>query len=1082
MWFATEDGLNRYDGYQFKIYRHDSQDEHSLSDNNILVLVEDIQEDALWVGTQNGGLNRFDFKTGTFMRYQPDPDIPHTIITKRVDAIYQSAAGTLWVGTQKGLDRMDRKTGRFYHYISDLKIPGNPLPNWIKAIHEDKNGNLWVGKYGSGLSRLNKKTERFTHYHYQRDDPNSLSNNKILVIFETRKGQLWIGTDGGGLNLLDREKVTFKCVMPYRSGPGLKERNRILSIFEDRSGDLWVGTWGGGLGRMDQVNRTFTWFTHNSMDSYSLPGNQIQSIFENKTGILWVGTSGNGIGKFDPFKWKFPQYRHIPNNPNSLGTKGVRSFIEDSAGITWIGTWGGGLDKWNRQTHRFTHYRHDIDNPNSLSHDSIFVLYQDRDDEDILWIGTYGGGLNRLDKKNESFRHFRAQVKHPAPPDAIGYDFVKALCEDRSGDLWVGLWGGGLDRFNRHTLVFTHYKQQAGVSGSLGNDYVYSIFKDRNHNIWIATLNGGLNRYNQASDDFTSYKSNPKDSNSISSDSVYSIHEDKNGQLWIGTSRGLNSFHLPTKKWAHYTRANGLPNDAIYGILEDEMGNLWLSTNRGLSKFNSKDAAFSNYGTKDGLPSYEFNVGAYYKNSAGEMYFGTIDGFTIFSPSKIESNRHNHPVYLTGYKIFDKSTEFPSPVTSHEGITLKYHENYILFEYVALNYHSPEVNKYRYKLEGFDNAWVDSGTRRVASYAKLPHGTYTFKVKGSRHDGMRNEQTASIPLIVKPPFWLTWWFKVIVITFILGVPLLIYRRKTRALEREKRRSRELNEKNIALETEQKKFKEAQGQLIQAEKMAGLGTLVAGVAHEINNPTNFTQGGIYNLDNDLRKLKEFLVELAGDDADDEILAAFDDKFKPLFSQLETMKEGTTRIKNIVNDLQTFSRKDQGELRTVNLLEGLESTFHLVQTNFRRNVNFVREFTADPEIQCYPSELNQVYMNLMVNACQAIVQKPDSPAKNSLYIGKLIIQTGIDEKKEHAVIRFRDDGIGMSEETRQKMFDIFFTTKPEGEGTGLGLAISYRIIEKLGGLIEVESQEGAGTCISLYIPLLPLVPRESNPQER
>ncbi|MCP5045627.1 MAG: hypothetical protein GY940_00535, partial [bacterium] len=752
---------------------------------------------------------------------------------------------------------------------------------------------------------------------------------------------------------------------------------------------------------------------------------------------LWVGTDAGGLNKLDKTSGQFIQYRHDSQNPHSLSNNSVQFVCEDRSGMLWVGTFGGGLNKFDKKSRKFSHYYHDPHDPNSLSHNNVLYIYEDR--SRALWIGTYGGGLNKLDQNRSQFTHYQHR---DADPQSLSNNDVRTIYQDRSGALWIGTWGGGLNKFD---------KQSGG---------------------------------------FTRFQHDPGDPHSLSYDIVRSIYEDRSGTLWVGTNDGLNKFDPANKKFRSYHEKDGLPSKVIYGILEDRQGNLWLSTNKGLSRFNPQNRTFINYDVEDGLQNNEFNGGASFRNSKGEMFFGGSNGFNSFFPQHITGNRNSPnpspapppqaprdgykpPVVLTDFLLFnqsvplqrlDEDSPLQNPIHETHQLTLSYKDSMLSFKFAVLDYTDPGRNRYKYKLENLNEDWIETDAKnRYATYTNLTPGSYVFRVKGCNKDGMWNEEGVSLKLKIQPPPWATWWAYTLYLALLIAVVLRFLRSK-RILERKVRdRTWELEKKN-------KMLIETQEQLAQSEKMAGLGTLVAGVAHEINNPVNFTHAGAFNLDRDLREFKSFLVELAGDEADNEILAAFDEKFSPLFKHIGTMREGTHRIKEIVRDLRRFSRLDEAHMKSVKLLEGLESTYNLVKANYNDSVDFVCDFGSNPQIECYPAELNQVFMNLMVNGCQAIIQKQKKNLNNRNETpsrGTLTLQTL--QRDGNAVIRFEDTGIGMSREVRRKIFDPFFTTKAVGEGTGLGLSISFGIVRRHGGRFEVQSKEGKGTVISLFLPL-------------
>lgn len=1051
MWFGTQDGLNRYDGYDFKIYKHDPDNDKTISDSYIWCILEDQYDDnILWIGTINGGLNKFDQLTERFKQYRHDENIPQSLSHNDVKCIHQDSTGVLWIGTDGGgLNKFDKKKGEFKHYKTQNE---NGLSNnRVTSICEDKEGMLWIGTDGGGLNKFDKNTEEFTPF---RTDNSNLSKNRVMVVYVDKSGTLWVGTEGGGLNKFDRKSGEF-IHYTAKSGKLRLSHDEITAIFEDSKGILWIGTRGGGLNKFDRTNDRIISYKRGT-SSYSLSQDDVRSIYEDRYGVLWVGTRGEGLNLFDPNSGRFKLYTHDGLTKNSLSHKTVLSIYEDSSKILWIGTYGGGLNKFDRETGNFKHYKHDPQKQNSLSHDFVRAIVEDQYKR--IWIGTEGGGLNMLiDPAKKQFKHYKHDNDDP---DSLSHNEVWVIHKGQLGALWIGTTGG-LSKFDqvgnkKNKSPFINYKNDDQDSKSLSHNIVRAIYEDRDGDLWIGTRGGGLNKLiDPVQKHFERHMNDTSDHSSLSHNYVLCIYEDKSGTLWVGTyGGGLNK--MTDRKngiFRSYREKDGLPNDTIYSILEDKEGNLWLSTNKGISKFTPKTESSINFDAEDGLQSNEFNAGAYFKNEDGEMFFGGVDGFNSFFPEIIRHHVDKPPIVIDKFLLLNelvkidpenKNSLLKKAIHETKSITLSHSRNIFSFEFAALHYASPGKNKYKYKLEGYNNDWIETDAKnRRATYTNLPAGDYIFKVTGKIKNGNWNEEgTSSIKIKILPPPWKTWWAYTLYILASIAIVYLIgfvwFQRKKMSYERS---------------------------LVHADKMSSLGILVAGVAHEINNPTSYVHTSTYNLKQDLEKLKDFLRELAGDDADDEILAAFDERFNTLFNHLNNLQDGTTRIKDIVRDLRAFSRVDRTEMKAINLHEGLKVTLNLVSFKYKDKVDFVLDSKSDLEIKGNSAEINQVFMNIMVNACQAIVQKQKSNRNNSK--GTLTIQTR--KENNHAAISFQDSGIGMPEKVRQKIFDPFFTTKPVGEGVGLGLSISFSIIKEHYGRIKVVSKEGEGTTVTLYLPI-------------
>lgn len=818
MWFGTADGLNKYDGYSFTVYNHDPRDSTLISNNTIIAIYED-KSGTLWIGTRGGGLNRFDRETEKFTHYGHDPSNTNSLSDNHILSIHEDKAGALWIGTEYGgFNKFDRETERFEPYKHDPANPNSLSSDHIVRICEDKTGVLWIGT-NNGLNRFDKEHKSFTHYQNSPADANSLSHNQINAIYEDKSGTLWIGTDNGLNKLVLSEKegydiserVNFVHYQHDPMNPNSLSDSMIRSIYEDKAGNLWIGTAKGGLNKLvlspdssgrgsDKEKVTFVHYKHNPYDPNSLSSNNVRSIFEDKSGVLWIGTDGKGLNKYVSLKKKFVHYKNDPYDPNSLSDNYVYAICQDKDGTFWIGTIGGGLNKFDREREIFTHYINDPSDPNSLSHNSVLSICESRHEgTKSLWIGT-SGGLDKLvlspdsigkgfDKEKDQFMHYKHDPANPNSPKSLSDNTVTSIIEDKSGNLWIGTYGG-LDKFDREKKQFVHYKHEPANLNSLSKGRIRSIFEDKSGTLWIGTEGGGLNKFNLSNEQFMHYEHDPANLNSLSNNYIFSIYEnssDSGSILWIGTNGGgLNKLVLSEtegfdgekQKFIWFTQKNGLPSNVVYGILGDKHGNLWLSTNKGLSKFNPRTETFRNYDVNDGLQSNEFNKGAYFKSGNGEMFFGGINGFNSFYPDSIKDNPYIPPVVITKFNKFNKTVK--SDISDTEEIDLSYRDKYLSLEFVALDYTNPQQNQYRYRMKGFDEDWIDAGTRRFATYTNLDPGEYVFNVTGSNSDGRWNELGVSVRIVIKPPFWETWWFIILSAVFLIAMGYTWIRQRVHA--------------------------------------------------------------------------------------------------------------------------------------------------------------------------------------------------------------------------------------------------------------------------------------------------------------
>jgi ligand-binding sensor domain-containing protein/signal transduction histidine kinase len=779
LWIGTSDGLNRYDGYGFKHYKNDPSDTNSLSHNGVTTIAED-GLGRLWIGTAEGGLNRFDPQRDRFIRHQYDPNDPQSLSHNHVEIIFEDSFGVLWIGTRGGgLNAFDRKTEKFIRYRHE---PGNPQSlsqDAVNGIFEDKAKTLWIFTRGA-LNRFDRRTKTFK--------PLIVATNldeSISAIYEDHSGQFWIGTLRSGLKIFDRQTERF--TQAYRHDPRdsmTLSDDRVSVICEDLTGALWIATQ-SSVNRFDRATGKFLRFRHDPQNPNSLSRGVCTRMYCDRSGLLWIETDGSGLNKLDPRPPKFTHLRHEPNNRNSLSNDLPKAICEDRFGDLWIGNVWGKLDRFNRRTGKFSHYQDEPNDPRSLSSDGVYAIYEDKSGD--LWIGAGNGGLNRFDRERENFANHRH-----AEGQRLGltHDGVNAIGEDHEGYLWLG--GDSLRKYDKRTGKTKTFFHRADNPNSLSNNQITVIYADQKGTLWVGTVNG-LNRFEHATATFKRYLHEPANPNSLGHNYIKTIFEDDAGQLWIGTQDGLNKLDPTTGVFTRYHEKDGLPNTFIYGILGDDHGNLWMSTNRGLSKFNPLTGRFRNYDLQDGLQSYEFNTGAYHRSKrTGEMFFGGINGINIFHPDSVKDDPYAPPIVITDFKKFDLPMKLKADIANLDEIKLAYEENVFSFEFAVLDFTHPEKNQYAYMLAGFDHDWVYCGTRRFARYTNLDPGDYTFRVKGTNHDGVWNEQGASIKITIVPPFWMTWWFKVaatvVVLSAVAGAARYIsarrYRRRLEALERQ----------------------------------------------------------------------------------------------------------------------------------------------------------------------------------------------------------------------------------------------------------------------------------------------------------
>jgi ligand-binding sensor domain-containing protein/serine phosphatase RsbU (regulator of sigma subunit) len=784
MWFGTQSGLNKYDGYNITIFKHDPQNPNSLSNDNAGNLFID-RDGIIWIGTWGGGLNRLDPRTEQFTHYLHNPADPASLSSDRVQTIFEDQSGNLWIGTAGGgLNKFDRNTETFTAYAHNPAESNSLSNDRVWRIAESSDGTLWVAT-SDGLNKFNPRAETFTRYFHNPANPNSLTDNLVRTVFVDQMGLLWIGTETG-LDLFDSTTETFTHFRHSSANPASLSDDIINTIYQDSESNIWIGTSRGGLNRFNRSTQSFTRYTNNPYNAKSLSHNDVRWILEDQSGMLWIATRGGGLNKAAPALSRFRYVGYNPNTPGlSLNNGDIRAIYEDDNYNLWVGTKGGGLNKYDPHTGTFSFYQHAPDTPNSLSENDIYAIHQDN--QGILWLGLSGGGLNRFDPATGAVTRYQ---HNPNNPNSLSNNDINTIYEDASGNLWIGTKGGGLNEFGPTTGQFTRYSHNSADPTSLGSDDVYAMHQAENGALWISTYGGGLNLFDPATKQFTRYLYDAANPTSLSNNDVYTILPGDDDRLWIGTANGgLNLFTPDNNQFTRFTPTDGLPSQVIYGILADQYGNLWLSTGKGLAKFNPDTGQFISYDTSDGLENIGYNAGAYYHSRRGEMFFGGINGLVRFYPDKIKENTQPPPVVITGFSQPDKKLSHILSRQNDRPIELSFRDDVITFEFTALDYTNPSKNQYAYKMEGFDKDWVMAGNRRFATYTNLDPGSYTFWVKAANNTGIWNETGASIAIIITPPFWETWWFRVGGVALAGIFALTAYKLRVRNIKAQRERLR-----------------------------------------------------------------------------------------------------------------------------------------------------------------------------------------------------------------------------------------------------------------------------------------------------
>lgn len=1048
MWFASHDGLNRYDGYKFLVFRNSGSDTNSISNNYIYSIASDFTGN-LWVGTISG-LNRYDHATQSFKRFYL---YNHNGALRENHAIYHVFSSNLpddplvYFSTIYGLYSINVLTYEIQQIV--LKIP-YPISakNYIKSSFFDRNGNFWLGLTGSGIIKYNPNTHDSQFLAIETYTNLGQYHTLVNGISDTPDGNILAATHFG-LVLIDNASCRIIHRISEADGRNYWYLGtQFNTICKESEGVYWLGSNGAGVTKYDINKKTFFYYKSNKDDPNSLLNGNIQSLFVDRSGILWVGTFGDGISRINPH---FNRFNLYSRRPGGISNKGMRTIWTDKENNLWIGGYEG-LEKFDRSKNKVVFYQNIFMNLGYKFRTVYSSCPEVSDPDRFRWLGSEGGGIFLFDCKTHNYKPY------PFSPNPDGKSLVGAyvysLYQDKSGILWAGT-ERGLNRIDVKNKTNTFFEHNTNDPNSIGPKTVYSILEDRNGILWLGTDIGGLNSYNRYTGKFTRYTHIIGDSTSISSNYIFSILEDSKGRLWAGTNgSGLNLFDRQTYKFKHFTTADGLPNNVIYAIIEDSNGCLWMSTNYGISRFNTEANTFTNYDSRDGLQSNEFNTASYFKTNDGEIFFGGIKGLNSFYPSKLIQNTTPPQVVFTDFRVFGLSVPIGKSangkiilnesISYADTVILDYTVNEFTFEFSALDYASSSKNRYKYILEGFDKDWNFANQSRTASYTNLDPGVYTFRVLGSNNDGFWNDQGASIVVIITPPFWKTLWFEILVGLIVIVLAISFYslrvnriKKYNKRLEKEvKDRTAELAEANGILLENAKKLKQLNA---TKDKFFSI------IGHDLKNPLSILITSTEILANPSYELsKEETIEFSNE-----------------------IHHTSKRLLELLNNLLTWARSQTNKLeyrpRQIELFEITTLNIYLLKPLADdKLITLESVIPAVTYINCDDNMVKTIIRNLVSNA---IKFTPEG--------GRITISVSDDtESSDMLIVTVQDTGVGMPEAVIEKLFRIDVSVTTAGtkneKGTGLGLILCREFVERWNGRIWAESTPGIGSSFNFTVP--------------
>lgn len=811
IWIGTQDGLNRFDGYDFKVHQKRPHDPASLSDNFIRALCQ-ARDGAIWVGTESG-LDRFDPEKEVFK------EIPlGEIESASIRALEKGKDGKLWIGT--------REHGLFLlRPDSSSADPVHPLPTkkgilsgeTIHTLEKGRKGELWIGTGESGLFRYDTEDEGLK--------PTPLGNARVWDLAPIDDSTYWVGTDRGAFLLEGGERdMRIKTRIGKGEASGELPHSSVSSVLKDREGRVWFGTDGGGLCRLYRADGKirFHRYRHQDYISSSLVSDKVLTVREDRSGSIWVG-SNLGLSKFDPKKQNFKTFTSRIIGDKGLNDKNVWAVQEGPDSALWVGT-RKGITRIDRAQDEFQHFEPAFEESSTVDDQSVLSLQVG----ERVWAGTMDG-LYELKKAGSPSQAFfeKAPYVPVGEGDPVRGRVYRILRE--GGRLLLGT-RNGLRTYRSSDGRTRLYDDDSNSTLRLSGSVVRDIHRGSDGDLWIATDGGGLDRIQgigvegEKDSVLEVHRKDPEDPHSLNSNSLMSIWEGEQGFLWIGTyGGGLNRLDPSTGRVKHYTEKDGLPNNVVYGILGDGEGKLWMSTNRGLCRFDKEKKRFRVFHEEEGLQSNEFNAGAYYRSPSDELFFGGIEGLNAFYPSKIQKNPYPPELILLDLELFNAPNDPQKGVISGGAIKdggriiLSPEQDDITIRFAALHYTRPEKNRYRYFLSGFDKDTVEAGTQRTAHYTNLDPGTYRFEVFACNSDGVWREEPATLEIVVQAPYWMTWWFQGGLILIGLGAVFLIYRYRVSLIEEQKRKLEFEVRRRTQEVTRQKEQIQEQNELLEKEK-------------------------------------------------------------------------------------------------------------------------------------------------------------------------------------------------------------------------------------------------------------------------
>ena len=1059
LWAGTQGGLARWDGYRFKTYQPSPRDEHALLDNYIESLHTD-RLGRLWVGTSSGGLARYDAPQDRFVLYHAGKG---GLSNVAVRSLLDDGDQGLWIATDGGLDHLDFKTDSI-HSLGHEK--GGLLAAQIRVLLRDADGDLWLGTQQDGLARLDRRGR----LQAVPLPEGGATRSGISSLMQDGTGIIWVGTNRNGAFMLDPHTLHAEPVVDITGTDTSLSNDWITQVADLGDGRIWIGTFGRGLIEYDRVHRRTRRVLHDPLISGGIPNNTVMAIMRDRAGVVWLGTH-RGLGWHDPQQHTVITLLGASGRKQGISDVDVRSVLETADGRVWLGLGNNGVDILDPLLGKVAHLAVDAAHPETaLQKDRISALAQ-LPDRNVI-IGT-DRGLYRVDQAGKQV----ARLNYGSRTPELG---VRSLFFDGQ-QLWMGGMNDGLWRMPADGREL----ERSAVSDQLSDQRITVMVQGSGGALWIGTRHGLNLLYPGQAPHIILPQPGREDA--LPHGFVSSMVTDRKGRLWVGMQGGGIAImqnealdgHPQQRFSARFRRlglSEGLPDMNVDMLLMDQYGSIWASTDAGIASIDPETLQVRTLRLADGLHITGYWTGAGQVSRDGQLLFGGANGLSVIQPGQWRDWNYKPPVLLTDVRIKGKpvlanvwnglparaalmNAAAASARVAGDALIIQPHANSLAVEFSALDFTAPEMNRYAYRLDGYDQDWIETdASRRLASYTNLPPGEYHLRLRGSNRNGAWGDERV-LPLRVLPAWYQSWWFRTLLLLLGLALIWAAIQVRTRML---RHRQHQLE---MQIEKHTQQLREQQAELLQQAKLASLGTLTAGVAHEINNPANFALVGSYNMQHQLAEFHQTLLQLAGEDATPDFLQLLQQRFTDLDGSLMAITEGATRIRDLVKDLRTFSRLEEADIKRVSITDSLRATLNLVRAQYADLMQIECEFDATPMLECCPVKLNQVFMNLMINAYQAISARPLE--LQAAQPGRLLIRSRVED--EVLLIEFEDNGIGIPDASLPHIFDPFFTTKTVGQGMGMGLSIAFGIMEQHRGSIYARSTPGQGSVFTLRLPL-------------